>query len=181
MGLEDITVVHAIPGRIRLKVAEVRHNPALAAEIQGRLSTVQGIQKVEANPRTGSVLVLYQGQEMLSLTFLRALAEPLALSVSEVEGRVVEAWLSLSVEGSSSMPSLASGIAGFFRTLNTGVEQTTGGSADLKLLLPLALFVLGIRGLLGSEQVGFPAWYDLLWFSFGTFFMLHPRLDEGRP
>ena len=59
----NIQVVHAIPGRIRLKVAQVRKNPVLASEIQTRLATVQGIRQVEVNPLTGSVLMLYEAQD----------------------------------------------------------------------------------------------------------------------
>jgi hypothetical protein len=58
------------------------------------------------------------------------------------------------------------------------VGKVTGG-IDLKLLLPLTLFVLGVRGLLVAQKVPFPAWYDLLWFAFGTYFMLNRPEAEG--
>jgi hypothetical protein len=78
------------------------------------------------------------------------------------------------------MASLTGGISSFFGALNTGVNQVTGGSADLKILVPLTLFLFGVRGLLVSEKLVFPTWYDLFWSSLGTFFMLNPRPGEGR-
>lgn len=56
--VEGIRVGHALPGRIRLQVAQVRENPALTSEIQTRFAAVRGIRQVEVNPRTSSVLVL---------------------------------------------------------------------------------------------------------------------------
>ena len=75
---EEIQVVHAIPGRIRLKVARVRTNPALAQEIQVRLAAVRGISRVEVNPITASVLVIYEAREGIAPDSLAALTESLS-------------------------------------------------------------------------------------------------------
>jgi len=177
MNVEGIKVTHAIPGRIRLKVSEVKENPTLAEEIQGQLSAVQGIRLVETNPLTGSVLVLYDAQAVTSLDSLRALLEPLSRFFPGIDLGELEAWF-LSRNGSDSDPPVASQVSALFGTLNAGVREATGG-IDLKVLLPLALCVLGIRGLLVLEKAVFPTWYDLLWFSFGTFVMLNRSAVEG--
>ena len=69
-------------------------------------------------------------------------------------------------------------------TIRSGFDKASQalkyGNADLKILLPLTLFLLGVRGVLVSEQLALPTWYDLLWFSLGTFIMLNPRLGEAR-
>jgi hypothetical protein len=75
---------------------------------------------------------------------------------------------------------LTGGLATFFGVLNTRVNALTSGGADLKILLPLTLFLLGVRGVLTSEKLILPTWYDLLWFSLGTFFMLNPKPGEAR-
>jgi hypothetical protein len=178
MDVEDIKIVHAVPGRIRLKVAQVRENPTLAGEIQTRLAASRGIRQVEVNPLTGSVLVLYEAQEAASPDSLRALAEPLSALFPGFDLKDFARKHLPSTNGASSEPSLTSGIASFFGALNTGVGKVTGGSADLRILVPLTLFVLGVRGLLVSDQRPFPTWYDLFWFALGTFFMLNPRPGE---
>jgi hypothetical protein len=176
--VEGIRVVHAIPGRIRLKVAQVRENPALASEIQARLAASRGIRQVEVNSLTGSVLVLYEAQNPASPDALGALAEPLSALFPGFAFKDSAMWQPSSTNGASPAPSLAGGISSFFGALNTGVGKVTGGSADLRILVPLTLFVLGVRGLLVSEKRLFPSWYDLFWFSLGTFFMLNPRPGE---
>jgi hypothetical protein len=49
--------------------------------------------------------------------------------------------------------------------------------ADLGILVPLALGVLGVRSLLVSEKTLFPSWHDYLWFAFSTYFILN-RVDS---
>jgi Heavy metal associated domain 2 len=176
----DIQVVHAIPGRIRLKVAQVRKNPVLASEIQTRLATIHGIRQVEVNPLTGSILMLYEAQDAAAPDSLRTLAESLATLFPGFDLNNFAAKQPSSTNGANSAPSLAGGVASFFGALNSEVKQVTGGNADLRILLPLALFLFGVGGVLMSEKLPLPTWYDLLWFSLGTFFMLNPRLGEER-
>jgi Heavy metal associated domain 2 len=178
MGIAGIRVVHAIPGRLRLKIAQLRDNPELARELYERLSGRRGIQRVEANALTGSVLVLYDAEEITSLESVLALAETLTPLFPELDMQEIEKWLTPSGDGSGSNASLADGITTAVGALNAGVGKVTGG-IDLTLLLPLTLFVLGIRGLLVAQKVVFPAWYDLLWFSFATFLMLNRPETRG--
>ena len=51
-------------------------------------------------------------------------------------------------------------------------RSATGGPG-LTALVPLALLLLGARGLLAAEEVAVPRWYDLVWFGFATFLMLN--------
>lgn len=181
MDTEEIKIVHALPGRIRLKVAQVREDPTFASQLQQKLGAIQGVYKVEANPLTGSVLILYDAAVTTSSDSLRALAEPLSHLFPGFEEKNLEPLLSASANGTNAPPPLADSIRTFFASLNTRVNSVTGGSADLRILLPLALFLLGIRGLLSSEKRGVPTWYDLLWFALGTYFMLNPNPDERQP
>jgi copper chaperone CopZ len=51
--------IHALNGRLRIKVAEVKGSPIKALEVEGQLRRIDGIDHVRANPITGNVLVLY--------------------------------------------------------------------------------------------------------------------------
>jgi len=51
--------IHALEGRLRIKVLEVKGSPANAWHVEPRLAAMDGINQVTANPRTGNVLVLY--------------------------------------------------------------------------------------------------------------------------
>lgn len=179
MDLEDVKVVHAIPGRIRLKVSELKDNPALALAVQDRLSSVRAVDWVETNPITGSVLLVYDVDEVASLDSAHALSEVLVPLFPTLDVEQIQARLSRPTNGSTSQPSpsLDKRISGLLGTLNFGVGKATGGM-DLKVLLPVALFCLGVRGLIVSEKLPFPAWYDFLWFAFGTFLALNPLSDQ---
>jgi len=121
MDTADLRTVHAIPGRIRVKVGALKDNAALARELEARLAAEPGVRRAEANPTTGSLLEAHH-------------------------------------------------VIGFFRGLNEQVRSATGGPG-LTVLVPLALLLLGARGLMAAEQV--PRWYDLVWFGFATFLMLN--------
>jgi hypothetical protein len=65
--------VHALEGRLRIKVPEVKGAPLKARDIEGHLALCPGVEEVSANPITGSVLVLYNprliGQDEIILAF----------------------------------------------------------------------------------------------------------------
>ena len=58
---------HALNGRLRIKIVELKGLPMKALEAEGQLRVIDGIKHVKANPTTGNVLVLYDpaqiGQE----------------------------------------------------------------------------------------------------------------------
>lgn len=57
---QSAACVHAIAGRLRIKVAAVKRSPARCEEIERDLVALTGIEEVRANPTTGSVLVRYR-------------------------------------------------------------------------------------------------------------------------
>ena len=56
--------LHSTPGRLRVKIAEYKKNPALAASMADCLKAVDGVREVSTNRLTGSLLVKYD-TEML--------------------------------------------------------------------------------------------------------------------
>jgi hypothetical protein len=52
-------LVHALDGRLRVRVERIKRDPAAAASVEQSLLTLTGVKKVRANPVTGSVLVFY--------------------------------------------------------------------------------------------------------------------------
>ena len=55
----ESTYVHALEGRLRIKVAGVKGTPTGASRVESHLRSVDGVLEVIANPMTGNVLVLY--------------------------------------------------------------------------------------------------------------------------
>ena len=192
MAAHGLQILHAIPGRLRLKVGTLKDNPALADECQGRLARLWMVQQAVVNPVTGSVLVIYDPRlleavragdlsEFGDMDVLQAMQELLALghmlgiSPQDVDRNMFEDWLRIHANGSQPATTTVAAVETFFGRLNTQVAQASNGWGDLPALVPLSLFFLGVRSLLLVETVPFPAWYDYFWFAFGTFIALHPR------
>jgi len=175
MADRGVAIVHAVPGRIRLKISRLKRDPKYAVAIRDRLLSLPGIRRVEANPLTASVVVSYNESATTFPALLPNLSEALqAFAFPDLDRREVEAMLTAPSNGSHPSPTpLANRIYSVLGTVDEGVDWVTGGSADLRVLLPLSLFGLGIGRLLSSSSVQFPTWFDLIWFSFGTFVALN--------
>lgn len=182
MELEGLNVVHALPGRVRLKVAQVKGNPALARQAQKQLARVPGIRQVEATPGTGSLLIHYDEDQLFSTASLEILSETLGELFPEIEVLSLAAGLASLAEnpgaGAGTGPPLAAGLTGSLQAANTQLAKLTGG-LDLKLLLPLTLILFGLRRLWAADKATSPAWFDYLWFGFASFIMLNRGLVEG--
>jgi len=181
MASEGIRIVHASPGRVRLKASPVKGNPALARQAQDKLGAVPGVREVRANPLTGSVLLLLDKVKMRESEALAPLAAALGGLFPEIEALEIEAGIITGAGAAAPSPegTPVEGLADSVGALNARIAGLTGG-IDLRLLLPLGLLYLGVRQLLTAKKTPAPAWYDYLWFGFSTFIMLNRPLVEGR-
>jgi hypothetical protein len=180
MELEGLKIVHALPGRVRLRVTKVKGNPAMARRTQEKLAKVPGIKQVEAKADTGSLLILYDLAGLFCEESLDTLSVTLEELFPEIEVATLMAGLMSLTEnpGAGAGSATAQGITDSFGAINAGIGKITGG-LDLKVLAPLALILLGLRTLWTSEKITSPSWSNLLWFGFATFVMLNRGLVEG--
>jgi len=169
----NIEILHAIPGRLRLRVGDLKRDPESAREIQERIADHPGVRQVEANPATGSVVIHFDPAAGPPGAFLRQIFPEHV--TAEWEAAPAQA-----LDGFSRGFAPAGRIAGLFRQVDRRVEATTGG-LDLKVLLPVVLFIFGMRALLApKKKLALPTWYDLLWFAFGTYVALNrAAVEEG--
>ncbi len=56
--------LHAIDGRIRVKVPRVKGSPVFTRLIEEKLAALEGLKEVSANLTTGNVLVLYDSKAL---------------------------------------------------------------------------------------------------------------------
>jgi hypothetical protein len=174
---EGLKIVHALPGRVRLKLPQIKGNPELARNAQKKLAGVPGIMQVKANPVTGSVLVLYDLAASMSET-----VEPLAAVLGEFSPEITAldlmSWLTSMPANPDASAHPGGSLTAGVQALNAEVGRITGG-LDLKLLVPLTLLFFGVRGLLASEKTTVPAWHDYFWFAFSSLVMLNRGWFEG--
>lgn len=93
MDLTGVKITSYIPGRIRLKAAPLKGNPDLAQKITELFSAIKGIEHVEANPLTGSLLVRFNSGELRSPDSTRLLREAVGILAPQVNTAQIQAWL----------------------------------------------------------------------------------------
>ncbi len=71
----DTDYLHALEGRIRVKVPEIKGSPAKAGELERRVQWHCGIHSIKANPTTGNVLIYYDSQQTGQAEILKAMHE----------------------------------------------------------------------------------------------------------
>lgn len=174
MGGGDIRVVHAIPGRIRLKIQKLKNDPASAKEVVARLRKLPGIDRVEVNPVTGSVVVSYGGGTSGSEEITPGLSEAFGSTLFPgIDPTELRRQLSHRGNGSASPTPLANRIQRFLGGIDHGVGRASRGTIDLRVLVPVALFCAGLAIISTSGTLPVPTWYDLIWASFVTFVALN--------
>jgi copper chaperone CopZ len=55
---------HAIPGRLRIKIQQVKGSQVNAEKVERVLRSIDGVNSVKANPLTGNVLVLFDSESL---------------------------------------------------------------------------------------------------------------------
>lgn len=75
-------IVHALPGRLRLEFPELFRNPGLASLLEERLTLLKGIIQVQANYRTGRILVIYSPHRLTGIKIEELVRQSLSLPYS---------------------------------------------------------------------------------------------------
>src|SRR5439155_11541854 len=161
----DVTVVSAIPGRLRFKVPRERRTPEQMRAIADAFST-RAVREVETNVQTGSVLVHYDPEAVPFDDLEEAFGD---FDATPVFGR------RLAGRGPTDA-SPATRVIDVADRLNTRVARATNG-ADLRLLVPLGLGALSVRqAFRDSPRLKQAPWYVLAWYAFDSFVKLNGRV-----
>lgn len=67
--------MHALEGRIRIKVPEIKGSPIKAGELERQVQWQSGIHSIKANPTTGNVLIYYDSQKTEQNEILKTMTE----------------------------------------------------------------------------------------------------------
>ncbi len=154
--MASIRVLHRIPGRLRLGVADLADPREVVTALEGE----RGFLSWRWNRRTRSLLLLYDAQVVSSDVLLEIASN--RLGGAEVEESVP------TTPRPSRPPVLAAAITHGLSELDARVAGATRGLVDLRLLFPLGLFAWAVREL-GRGAVGPLAWSSALWYAHGLF------------
>lgn len=128
-----LEVVHALPGRMRLRMPSLRAWARALAEFATSLKRLEGIQDVTVNPVLGTALVRYDAAKLT----------PSLVVAAATHGFDFET----AVRNHQSL------VGGELRALhyafNQAIMQRTGGVLDLPALMTVLLIVTFVRGITG--------------------------------
>lgn len=171
-----LRVVHALPGRLRLKLETHIEDPAELFVWESMLKDAPGVQGVTVNLAARSILVQYDPE-----------TEDVVhqLGVRRLSGE----WVHVQPEGPDTIyktpPTPASkAIARKFWEWDRGLSNASGGNLDLKLAVPAGLLGFGLFELLTGAELAAVTFPTLAWYAYNFFIHLHPEITvavEERP
>jgi len=175
MLVHGATVVHHIPGRLRVRLPRSQRDPRVLKELRDFVCGLGGVRSVQINPATGSILVHYHPESQADIQSLLAHSHEAALAVGTppelTEADELAEKIEREAEFLAAHSELAFHLVRAVKTLNREIREASGNTVDLKVLLPagLALWAFFKAG----SEVATPLWVTLAIFSFNSFVALH--------
>jgi hypothetical protein len=166
---EPLWVVHHHPGRLRVRAPAFRQDEALVGAVRRAVDGIVGVSRSVYSATSGSLLVEY---------------EPAEVSVGELLALLIEAGgFAGAVDESDrrrSPRAPGDAVLGGAERLSQTIAELSGGRADLRLLVPLALASVSAYSLLRGPGPRLPRWDNLLWWSYSLFTDLHRRAERDQ-
>ncbi|MBQ4422189.1 MAG: hypothetical protein II880_03785 [Schwartzia sp.] len=154
-------LARAIPGRRRYYAKALLGNEALAKALEESLTKLDFVDEVKANPVSGSLLLVYHGDEVQ----MDAVAKRLADRVFSVPARKEDADAPTPFEeAADELAAFGRHIHGTFSAINRHMKLATNGWFDLPSLLSLLFTVRGLQKILVTKQL--PTGPQLIWWAF---------------
>ena len=142
-----LEVVHALPGRMRLKIPSLARRPRALANFAAALKRLDGVSEVTANPVLGTALVRYDAAKLTPSLVVAAATHGFDFETAFRRHR-----------------SLVGGeLSAIHYALNQAVLRRSGGVLDLPALMTVLLVVTFVRGVLGRGGAKFSPLAVLWW------------------
>lgn len=163
-------IAHHIPGRLRIVIPAARRKLGVLVRVAGEIEKLASVQCVEVNPAAGSILVHYareQNNLPLAVSALGRGLQLFELALEELDG-LTATRRRIDKRGSE----LGRELITAAKVLNRELKVATGGTIDLRVLVPLG--TAGLTALNAQRANGpTPLWLTLLTFAFNSFVALH--------
>jgi hypothetical protein len=157
--LPEAFITHFITGRVRIKIPSKKGDEGFFSSLKERFSNFPGVQKIEINPVTGSLLILHSfDPESLDIKQINAYTEMNALF--RLEG--------VSPGGKEVSLNIRKNVGETFHSFNENIKELTSGEIDLPTLTVILLLGVGIYQI-GAGNFAAPAWYVAFWYAMNIF------------
>lgn len=149
---EDAYISHKTSTRLRVRVPSRRRDTAWFARVKERLSSLSGVDAVNVNDLSGSILIVHRLAGIKSI-----------LAAAKKQG-----LFQIARPNARNPVTLRKGIAEGIRTVNRRVTAVTGGQVDLWDVAFLGLAGFGVYQLLRGN-IAAPMWYTVAWYAFNVY------------
>lgn len=175
-----LQIAHQTVGRVRMKLPSAKGDPELLKDIAGTFSIIPGIERVEVNSITGSIILHYdEGNKY----FNEKLAQSLLLHNKQQAARFGSEYDDLAkkiqteAEFLAQKSETAKAVVDFFKRLDREVRFATYNVVDLKIILAVGAIALMIFEI--GATAATPVWLTLAIFTFNHFIELrNPTEDD---
>ncbi len=160
-AIPDFALARATIGRRRYYAKVLIGNEELAAAVEKSLSKLDCMDEVKANPVSGSLLLIYHGDEAA----VDAIAVRLATRVFTVpvDSKLADSPTPLEA-AADELAGVGRHLQGTVCAISRHLKIVTNGLLDLPSLLSLVFAVHGVRKILLTKQL--PSGPQLLWWAF---------------
>ena len=142
-----LEVVHALPGRLRLRIPSLAQRARAMAEFAASLKRLDGISEVSVNPTLGTALVRYDAAKLTPSLVVAAATHGFDFETAFRNHR-----------------SLVGGeLNAIHYALNQAVLRRSGGVFDIPALMTVLLIVTFVRGIVGRGGPKFSPLAVLWW------------------
>ena len=153
--IPEANIVHRAPKRLRLKVTSKRDHEDYLRALPEKFTEFSGIDEIEINPLTGSVLFKHAGNGEEIIDFIKK------HGIFEFKVRSVRP------------PSVHQGIASIYQQLDSLVHSFSNSSTNAGGLAFIALFAYGVLQISRGNTAG-PAWYTAFWYALNVLLKSQP-------
>jgi hypothetical protein len=178
-----LKIAHQVPGRIRMKIPSAKGDPARLEEYKQTLSAIPGIESIEVNPDTGSVVLKYdpdQHREFHSgfTDHVSRHHGPGAHRPPTNEIDALASKIEQEAEYLAQHSHAARAFVDLCKNADRQIRETSGNTLDLKMLL--ALGVIGVTVFEVGATAATPVWVTLSLFGLNHFIEMQQQAAEQR-
>jgi hypothetical protein len=177
-----IKIAHQVPGRIRMKVSGAKGNPEQLDEIKQTFSLIPGIEQVDVNPDTGSIILRYDPDrhDDFHAGFHRHCSHHHAGAAQRPPTNEIDALankIEQEAEFLAQHSESARAVVDFCKRADREIKVATGNMLDLKMVL--AIGVVGFTVLEVGATAATPVWVTLSLFGLNHFIEMQSEHMEA--
>jgi hypothetical protein len=154
-GIPSAFLSHVAAGRMRLRIPSKKRDASYFSSLKERMSKCGGVERIETNPLTASMLIVHNGDARAICGFA---ADSGLFSVKELKTNPANAH---------------QGVSELFEGMNKRIKGLTGNGMDIGSLSFLALAGVGIYQI-SRGNFSAPAWYTAFWYALNIFLKSKP-------